>query len=294
LEIISDFTIAVIKFVLGIISKSSVMIAEGLHSLTDATNQIFLLIGLRTSKKPADRLHPFGYGKENFFWALMAAIFILAVSSTVAVWQGINKIKNPQGISNFFLSYLILLISLFFQVICLFFSSRQFLGGKTKTIGSIFRRLRTIKEPILINTWLGDIAAITGSLIAGLALFLVQTTNNILYDGLASITIGIILALLAIFLIKDTKDLLIGEAVSPDMYNKIVNLISNVEEVNAIIHLKTMYLTPTEVLVNADLDFKDNLDIPQIEKTIDKIENILKTEIPVIKQISIEAENKED
>ena len=292
-EIASDVIIALAKFIVGIICKSSVMIAEGFHSFADTTNQIFLLVGLRAGKKPADRLHPFGYGKENFFWALMSAIFILTVSATVAIWKGISQIRNPQEISHFAISYSVLIIALLFQIVCLLFSSKHFWKGiKKRSLKLTFRRLKTIKEPVLINLWLGDIAAIAGTLIAGSALFLVQQTNNVFYDGLASVIIGLILAILAIFLIKDAKDLLIGEAVTPDMYNKIVSLILSVEGVNAVVKLKTMHLTPNKVLVNADLDFGDDLNTQQIEKIIDEIESMLRKEIPVIKQISIEAENK--
>jgi len=294
IEIGGDVVVTLAKFIIGIIGNSSTMIAEGFHSFADTTNQIFLLVGMRASKKPADRLHPFGYGKENFFWALISAVFILTVSATVAVWKGIGQIKNPQEISNFAISYFVLIVALFFQIICLFFSSKYFWKGiKKRSLKLTFRRLKTMKEPVLINLWLGDIAAIAGSLIAGVALFLVQQTNNIFYDGLASIIIGVILAILAIFLIKDAKDLLIGEAVTPDMYNKIVSLVSDVEGVNTIIHLKTMYLRSNEVLVNADLEFRDDLNTQQIEKIIDKIENIIRREMPVIKQIFIEAENIE-
>jgi len=294
IEIAGDLLTSLFKFIIGIVSHSSAVIAEGFHSLADTTNQIFLLIGIERSKKQPDKIHPFGYGKESFFWAFMSAIFILAVSATMAIWEGINQIRNPRIISDFRLGFLILGVSAIFQLITLSFSSEHFYRffKNIKGKGNFFRRLKSVKEPTIINLWFGDIAAIAGNIIAGIALFLTMTTGNVIFDGLASILIGLILAGLAIFLIRDSQELLIGEAVSPAVYEEMVSLISEVEEVESIISLKTMHLSPTEVLVNADLEFKDGLTTQEIERIIDVIERKLKKKIPNLSQIYIEAETK--
>jgi cation diffusion facilitator family transporter len=295
IEIVGDLTTAVFKFIFGIIGNSSVMIAEGFHSLADTANQVFLLVGVYSSKKIADRKHPFGYGKEKFFWAFISAIFILTVSAFSAAREGIDKIKNPQAVSSFGLSFLILGVALVFQLINLSFSLKYFhlLYGSIKIKKGFFHKLKFIKEPTIINLCFGDVVAIAGNLVAALALYLVKITGNAFYDGIASIIIGAMLALFAIFLIVDVKELLIGEAVSPVVYKKIISLISQTKEVESIVKLKTMHLSPTEILLNADLEFKDDLSTEEIEKAIDEIEENLKKEIIGLKQISIEAEPKQ-
>lgn len=292
IEIFGDLATAAIKFIFGVIGHSSVMIAEGFHSIADTANQIFLLIGVYSSRKTPDKKHQFGYGKEKFFWAFISAIFILSVSATSAVREGISKIREPGAVSNFVLSFAILGVALIFQLINLFFSSAYFrsLLRAIKIKKGFFHKLEHIKEPTIINLWFGDLLAIAGNIIAALTLVVVKFTGNAIYDGIGSIIIGLLLAGFAIFLIKDVKGLLVGEAVSPLVYRKIFSLISQTREVNSIVKIKTMHLSPTEILLNADLEFKDNLNTEEIEKAIDEIEKRLKEEIEGLKQINIEAE----
>jgi len=290
-EIIVDILVASAKFIVGLIGNSSAMLAEGFHSLADTTNQFFLLIGIQASKKQADQTHPFGYGKESFFWSFLAAMFILVVSAGMAFKKGIEQIISPEAISNFKISFFILGVGLVFQLVNLSLSSKRFLFG-LKNLKQVLHKLKVTKEPTMVNLWLGDLAGVGGILLAGLSLFLVWRTGNVLYDGLASIIIGLVLAGLALFLIIDVKNLLIGEAVTPAMYEKIVDLIEEIKEVRTVINLKTMHLTPFEILVNADLEFEDNLTTEEIEAAIDNIEMLLKNEIPAIKQIYIEVESE--
>ena len=294
IEIGGDFLSALAKFIIGILGNSSAMIAEGFHSLADTANQFFLLIGIESSKKPADEGHPFGYGKERFFWGLLSAFFIFGVSGGISIFQGIEKIKNPTLVSNFQLSFLVLGIAMAFQLFTLFMSSKyfRFLVGRTNGLKEVFSKMKFIKEPTAINLWLGDIIGVIGNMLAGTALYLVWITGNIIYDGVASIIIGILLMVLGLFLVKDTKDLLIGEAVSPAMYERIVQLVKSCPEVKGIIRLKTMHLTSNEVLINADIDFRPDLETEEIDRAVDKIENLIRSQIPVATQISIEVESR--
>jgi cation diffusion facilitator family transporter len=293
-EIGGDFLSSAAKFIIGVLANSSAMIAEGFHSLADTANQFFLLIGITTSKKPADEEHPFGYGKERFFWAFLSALFILVISGGFSIYQGINKIMKPEPITSFDLSFLVLGIALVFQFFTLFMSSRyyRFLVGKTGGLKESFLKIKFVKEPTAINLWLGDWLAVVGNMLAGIALFFVWLTGNVVYDGVASIMIGIMLVFLGLFLVNDTKKLLIGEAVTPAMYEKIVEIIRSCPEVRGIVKLKTMHLTPNEILINADIDFKYDLDTREIEKAIDRIEHLIKSQIPAAKQISIEVESR--
>lgn len=168
IEIFGDLATAAIKFVFGVIGHSSVMIAEGFHSIADTANQIFLLIGVYSSKKTPDKKHQFGYGKEKFFWAFISAIFILSVSATSAFREGVSKIREPGTVSNFGLSFAILGVALIFQLINLFFSSAYFrsLLKAIKIKKGFFQKLEYIKEPTIINLWFGDLLAIAGNVIA--------------------------------------------------------------------------------------------------------------------------------
>lgn len=270
------------------------MIAEGFHSLTDTANHFFLLTGIATSKKPADEKHPFGYGKERFFWAFLSALFILEVSGGAAIFQGIEKIRDPEPVTNLNFSFLVLGITLVIQLFTLMMSSKYYLGlaGQADGVKEAFSKMKFIKEPTAINLWLGDWLAVIGNMLAGAALFLVRLTGNVVYDGATSIIIGLMLAYMGLFLINDTKKLLIGEAVAPAMYEDIVEIIRSCPEVRGIVKLKTMHLTPHEVLINADIDFQPNLDTQSIDKAIDKIERLIRAEIPAAKQISIEVESR--
>ncbi len=294
IEIVGDFLSFIAKLAAGLLSNSTGMIASAFHSLTDTTNQIFLLIGIQTSKKPADTEHPFGYGKERFFWAFLSALFILMISGGIALFQGIEKIINPEPISNFKISFLVLGIVLIFQLYALFKSSQYYrlFTGKTGGLKENFLKMKFIKEPTAINLWLGDLLAVASNALVGIALYLVWLTGNVIYDGIASILIGIMLAALGLFLIMDSKKLLIGEAVAPAMYEKIVQIIRSCHQVKAIVKLKTMHLTPNEILINVDIDFMPELDTKDIEKAIDRIEHLIKSQIPAAKQISIEVESQ--
>lgn len=293
IEIGGDCAAFVLKFAIGILGRSSVMIAESFHSLVDTANQIFLLIGIEMSKKPADADHPFGYGKERFFWAFLSALFILEISGSIAILSGINQIRKPDVIIDFGASFLVLGITFCFQIVSLSMSTRYYLKliGKMKGWKDLFLKMKFVKESTAINLWLGDIVSVIGSLLAAFALYLVMITGNVLYDGIASIIIGIVLAVLGLFLIYDTKKLLIGEAVSPAMYNKIIDLIMLCPEVKSLIKLKTMHFTPNEILINADIEFRDDLETSEIAKAVDRIENLIRDQIPAAKHhISIEVE----
>ena len=294
IEIGGDFLSFLAKVIIGILSNSSAMVAEGFRSLTDTTNQIFLLIGIETSKKPPDKTHPFGYGKERFFWAFLSALFIFEISGGLAIWRGIVKILNPEPITNFKISFIVLGISLALQLFTLFWSSKYYrkVAGEIKSFKGIFLKMKYVKDPTAINLWLGDITAVLGTLLASGALYLVLITNNPIYDGIASVLIGIILLFLGLFLIQDTKELLIGEAVSPAMYSEIIRIIHSCPEVKEIVKLKTMHLTPNEILITADVNFQEGLKTKEIEKAIDKIESRIKAQIPAATQISIEVEGK--
>ncbi len=286
LEIFGDLLAGIVKIIFGFASKSAGLIAEGFHSFADSGNQVFLLIGLKSSKKKADQSHPFGYGKEKFFWALLSALFIMLFSGGIAIYQGVLKLIKPEPITNYLTNISVLGIIFIFQIVIFIFSTRSF-----QLILNKSKKLEFIKSPSIINLWFSDLMALAGTIIVGIALTLSQVTNNSVFDAISSILIGIMLFSLGIFLASDAKELLIGEAVSPPIYKKIKEIFSKSKEVIKLRKLKTMHLTPNEILINADVEFKDELTTTDIEQAIDKIESKIKEEVPQAKQIYIEAES---
>lgn len=292
IEIGGDLATAVAKFVIGVIGNSSAIVAEGFHSLADTTNQIFLYIGIESSKKPADELHPFGYGKTRFFWALLSALFITIVSGGFAVHQGVLTVLDPGEVGHFGLAFLVLAVASVFQIINLVYSSRHYkkLAGRGKGLRHLFASVGRIKETTAINLWFGDMAAVGGNILAALALVLTWYTGSAVYDGVASILIGLGMIGLGIFLTNDAKELLVGEAVSPAMYEEISDIINSFDEVRTLVELKTMHLTPDEILINGDIDFQNNLSTKEIVQVIDRIERAIRREIPSAVHIFLEVE----
>jgi len=292
-EIFGDAITFLFKLIVGILTNSTAVIAEAFHSLADTTNQLFLLIGIETGKTPADKEHPFGYGKERFFWAFISALFIMIFCGGFSIYRGISRIIDTQQITNFKINFLILAIALIIQTIVSRFSFKYFktLTGKISSLKELIVKVRNVKEPLALNLWFGDLAGIGGNFVAIICLSLVLLTGELVFDGIGSVIIGIILVGLGWFLAVDSKELLIGEAVSPAMYNQIARVIDSHPNVVKIIKLKTMYLTPTEVLITADLSFKAGLSTSQIEKTIDQIESSIRKQFPSATQIVIEAES---
>lgn len=292
-EIFTDLVLSAIKMIFGVVSGSSSMVSEGLHSLSDAGNQVFLAIGLSYSKKKSDHIHPFGYGKERSFWALMAAIFIAGVSGVISIQEGIEKIIHQEPLSNFYSNAIILCIAIVLSFVNLYFSSRKIipLFHVSPQIKTWRERFHNIKTPIVINLWIGDIASILGNIIALIAISVVYVSQNPIYDGYASLIIGILLVLSGLFLAYDAKGLLIGEAVSMENYKKILNTVHSFKEVNKVLDLKTMHLASNEILVTLDVHFKNNLTTEEIAKTVDTIESKIRKILPHSKYIYIEVEN---
>ena len=201
--------IAATKFMAAAITGSAAMLSEGIHSAVDTTNQMLLLYGLRRSKKPADNLFPFGYGKEVYFWSFVVAILIFAVGAGISVYEGVHQLKNPRPIENFMVNYFVLAFAMLFEGAAWLFAYKEF----SKTMGrrGYIEAIRMAKNPSVFVVLFEDSAAMLGLLVAFLGILLGQLTGNTLYDGLASILIGLILGATAIWLAYEIKGLLVVE-----------------------------------------------------------------------------------
>ena len=288
----ANISIAIIKFIAAAFTGSSSMLSEGIHSAVDSCNQILLLIGIKRSKKPADENHPFGHGQEIYFWSLIVAVLIFGLGGGMSVYEGVIHIKNPEKLTDPFWNYLVLFVAFVFEGTSFIIAVKRFIKFEGK--GDLFRKLKRSKDPSLFVVIFEDGAALMGLLIAAVGVFLSHYLQNPIIDGAASILIGILLAFVAIILIKESRNLLIGESANKEQIQVIKQIVSSNSNVNKLRPPLTMQLSPNEVLLALDIEFKNHLKGTELAKTICSLEKEIKTQIPMIKQIFIEAKIFED
>ena len=282
--------IAVTKLIAASITGSSAMLSEGIHSIVDAGNQILLLYGLARSKKPANELYPFGYGKELYFWSFVVAILIFAVGAGISIFEGIHQISDPQPISSPHINYIVLGLAMIFEGVAWYFALTEF--RKVKGERSYIDAVQHGKDPTLFVVLFEDSAAMLGLILAFTGVLLSQLTGVLIFDGLASILIGLILAGTAAWLAYETKGLLIGERANSDVIVGIRNIARAHSTVNHVNEVLTMHMGPDFILLNISLDFKDTAVAPEIEVAISDIDAEIKKSYPAVKRIFIEAESR--
>jgi cation diffusion facilitator family transporter len=286
--------IAIFKFVAAFVSGSSSMLAEAYHSVSDTFNQVLLLYGLKASKKPADKEHPFGHGKEQFFWSFIVAMILFGIAGTLSILEGYHKFRHPEPIKHIGLTYLAIAVAIIFEIIPLriaYLNMKEEMRREEHR--SLFKALRQSKDPTNLTVFVEDSLAITGVVIAGIAIALVQLTHILVIDAIASVIIGAMLMVFALFLAFETRMLLVGESVAPYKRRKILKIVRSFEGVDDILSLKTMHLSSDEVLVALEIDYKDDMVVGDLEQINLEIEGKIKTIIPRAK-VYLEAQKKEN
>src|ERR1041385_1376084 len=285
--------ITVLKLVAAIITGSSRPMADALHSLADSTNQIFLLLGLRFYKRPASGKHPFGYGKERFFWSFIAAIFIFGVGATYAIYEGIEKLAHPHAPTNLGWAYAVLAISFVLEGWSIGVAIYQEVNEAHHEGMTFAEYLRESKDPTAKTVLFEDSAALIGIVIATTGLILtdyqVGWRAGAYWDGVASILIGIVLAIVAFVLARSSRGLLLGEAATPKVVAAIREAIESHPNVENVVELLTMHLAPKQILINAHVKLRDNLRTGEIENSILEIEDRIKRAEPKVEMIFLEA-----
>jgi len=285
--------ITVLKLVAAIITGSSGMMAEALHSVADTTNQIFLLLGLRFYKRPASGKHPFGYGKERFFWSFIAAIFIFGVGATYAIYEGIEKLAHPHAPTSLEWAYAVLAISFFLESCSIGIAIYQEVKEAHHEGMSFAEYLRESKDPTAKTVLFEDSAALIGIVIAatGLVLTDYQVGGKLgaYWDGMASILIGVVLAIVAFVLARSSRGLLLGEAATPKVLAAIKQAIESHPNVENVVELLTMHLAPKQILINAHVHLRQDLVTPDVVKSIAEIEERIKRAEPKVEMIFLEA-----
>jgi cation diffusion facilitator family transporter len=288
----ANLSIAIAKTIVGLITFSSAMLAEAAHSWADTLNQVFLLTSLFRSKKPADSTHPFGYGKERFFWSLLAAVGIFVTGAGFSIYQGVHSLFEEHAeipTSEFYLSYAVLAFAFVAEGSSLIKALRQVRSEANDQDRKFLEHLRKSNDPTVKTVASEDTAAVLGILLAFAGLGLHQITGSAVFDGAASIAIGVLLAWIAYALGRDTKDLLIGESADPELRLDIIHAISSFDEVDGVVELLTMQLSPDELLVAVKVDFVDGLDSQRIEELSTEIEKALRAEMPMVRHLFLDA-----
>lgn len=283
--------IAVTKFTAAAFTGSSAMFSEAIHSSVDTGNQGLLLYGMRRAERPADLRHPFGYSKELYFWAFVVAILIFAVGAGVSFYEGVQKTLHPHEVTNVYINYLVLGAAIIFEGAAWYVAFKEFKRGVGKR--PMLRALQQSKDPSIFTVLLEDTAAMIGLVVALVGIFLADTLNMPVLDGVASMVIGVILALAAVILAYETKALLIGESADEEVVAGVRQILAGNSQIKSINEVLTMHMGPVDILTNISIDFVNGVTSEQIEQTISALERQIKGDYPAIKRIFIEVQSRQ-
>lgn len=282
----ANLGIALTKFIAWAFSGSSSMLAEGVHSVADSGNQLLLLLGGRQAKKKADKEHPFGYGRERYVYAFVVSIILFSVGGVFSLYEGVEKLTHPHPLENWWLPLLVLVIAIGLESFSLRTAVHE--SNPLRKGMSWPQFIRRAKAPELPVVLLEDVAALTGLVFALIGVGLTIITGNGVWDGVGTVLIGLLLVAVAIILGIETKSLLVGEGASDTDVAAIERAILAGDEAERIIHMRTLYLGPDELLVGAKLALAGSLPLADVAAAIDTIERRIREAVPVARVIYIE------
>ncbi len=297
LALLVNVAVALAKGVGGLLSGSAALLSEAAHSVADTLNEVFLLLSLTKAERPADRTHPFGYGKERFFWSLLAAIGIFVSGAGYSAYQGISALTGPPeatGTREFLIVYAVLAVSLVLEGVSLAKAVRQVKGEAAQARRGTFDFVRRSPDPTVKTVASEDTAAVVGVGVAFVGTVLHQVTGDELWDGLASLVIAALLAYVAFVLGRDTKELLIGEAADPAVRLTAYDVLDDRDEVVAVKEILTMQLGPASVLVAARVQFEASLTAGRLEQVCTEIEVEMRDRVPALQQVFLDPSRAED
>jgi cation diffusion facilitator family transporter len=288
-----NLAIAAAKFVAFAWSGSSAMLSEAIHSLVDTSNQALLLHGIRRSRRPADARHPFGYGRELYFWSFIVAILLFSLGAGVALYEGVEKLGNPHPLEYVYINYIVLVVAMGLEGISTWKALAEF--NRRRGDAGALDALRASKDPALFAIVLEDLAAMAGLLVALIGVFAADRLGIIEADGIASIVIGLILAAVAAFMSIEIKSLIVGEAASPSLRSGLRRIIAAetgpAGPIKAVNEIRTMHMGPEDVLVAASADFHDRETATSIENTTTRIERAIKARYPEVTRFFLEVQS---
>ena len=288
----ANLGIGVAKFVAAGITGSSSMLTEGVHSCVDSGNQILLLYGQHRAKRAPDAAHPFGYGRELYFWAFVVAILIFAVGAGVSIYEGWLHIAEPEPLSDPLVNYIVLGIACALEGASWFIAMREFAAAKGDN--GWWHAVRQSKDPAGFIVLFEDSAALAGLVIAGIGVWASHALADPRIDGIASIAIGAILAAVAALLAREAKGLLIGERADPAIVATIRGIVAANPAIVGVNHVRTIHTAPEAIFAAISADFDDGLSMADGERIVEEIEDALRAAVPTLSSIYIRPEKREN
>lgn len=290
--IITSFVVDVLDVLVNgfaaLVSGSAIMFSQTLEGAADLIASGFLLVGVKKSKQPSDKRHPYGYGRELYFWTFLSALVTFLLTAVVSFIIGLRQFLNPEELRNLPLSFIALVLAIATNGYAMSLSYRRLLGKDPKR-----RILEALVYPSLIETktaFVLDLMGTVASILGLIALVIYKLTGDFRFDGIGAMAIGVTLATLTLFIIKAAKDLLVGQSASPSIEKKIRDITKTFPHVEEVLDLRTLHVGPDRLLVNIEVNLSDRLTTGEIELLIDKIEKQIVKEVPSAKNILIELE----
>jgi cation diffusion facilitator family transporter len=283
--LLANLGIAASKFVAAAITGSSAMLTEGVHSVVDSVNQLLLMWGRHASKRAPDELHPFGYGRELYFWSFVVAVLVFSLGAGVSVYEGVIHILHPEQAVSPLIAYAVLLIAFLLEG----WSTLEAYQDFDKARGGIgwFEAIRRSKDPPAFIVLLENGAAMAGIIAAAVGLLLSQLTADPFFDGAASIVIGVILGFTAALLAYESKGLLIGEAADPDLVRNLHELACSMPGVVGVGHVLTVHSSPDQITVMMDVDFEDDIRARDVEHVVCRVEEEAQRRWPHVRRLFV-------
>jgi cation diffusion facilitator family transporter len=287
--LIGNFLIALTKFVAAFFTGSSAMLSEGVHSLVDTGNEILLLYGMHRAARPPDLKHPFGHGRELYFWSFVVAVLIFAIGAGVSAYEGVTHILAPEEMDNAVANYVVLAISAIFEGTSWAIALHAF--NREKGSLSYLEAIKKSKDPTTYTVLVEDSVALIGLAIALLGIFSAQLFHDPRLDGVASIAIGLLLGAVAIFLARESKNLLIGEPALPEVRDAILRIASADKAIRRVNGVITTQLGPDQVIAALSAEFADHLSADDIEACVERIEAAIRSDSPEVTTLFVKPQS---
>ena len=283
--LVGNLLIAVTKGIAAALSGSSAMLSESVHSLVDTGNEVLLLYGLKRAAKPPDKIHPYGYGRELYFWSFVVALLIFAVGAGVSAYEGLVHIRHPEMIQDVWINFVVLALAGVFEGVSWWFGWKAF--SRVRRSRPIWDTFVASKDPTTFMVLFEDSAALFGILIAAVATFFSWRLKLPWIDGAGSILIGLVLAIVAALLARESKELLIGERASPELSAAVRQTASEDPCVRKVVDITTSQMGPDQVIATIAVEIDEDLRVPDVERLIARIEESIRSRFPQLFRIFI-------
>ncbi|KFE36201.1 cation diffusion facilitator family transporter [Thioclava atlantica] len=287
--IAANLLIAIAKFAAALFTGSSSMLSEAFHSVVDTGNEGLLLLGIRRSHKSPDAKHPFGYGKELYFWSLVVAMLLFAIGGGLSVYEGIVHIQHPEPIEKPMWNYGVLGVAFLAEGASWFIALRALLKSRKPGEG-VFEAFRRSKDPAVYIVVAEDTAALLGIVAAALGVYLAVTFEAPVFDGIASIVVGAILIAVAVLLVYETRALIMGESADEEVLRSVREIALREDPVTDVARLLTMHFAPDQVLLNIELKFRPDISSDRIFETVERVQRNISEAHPEVQSIFLEIE----